>query len=44
MVVRRDDYVGPGIVVKLSDTPASIRRAPPALGDLKAAANEPLFH
>ena len=34
MVVRQDDYVGPGIPIKLSDTPASIRRPPPALGNL----------
>ena len=34
MVVRQDDYVGPGIPIKLSDTPASIRRPPPALGSL----------
>ena len=43
MVVRSDDYVGPGIPIKLSDTPASIRRAPPALGEWVPSANDPIF-
>ena len=43
MVVRRDDYIGPGIPIKLSDTPASIRRIPPPLGDLRWSANDPIF-
>ena len=33
MVVRTPDYTGPGIPIKLTGTPASIRRAPPQLGD-----------
>jgi len=41
MVIRQNDYVGPGIPIKLSDTPASIRRPSPALGNLSA--NESLF-
>ena len=43
MVVRCDDYIGPGIPIKLSDTPASIRRIPPPLGDLRWSANDPIF-
>ncbi len=43
MVLRREDYVGPGIPIKLSDTPASIRRAPPALGDWVPSANDSIF-
>lgn len=43
MVVRRPDYVGPGIPIKLSDTPASIRRAPPALGGYAASSNDAFF-
>lgn len=43
MVVRRDDYVGPGNPIKLSDTPATIRRPPPTLGDYVVAANESVF-
>ncbi|QNP49671.1 CaiB/BaiF CoA transferase family protein [Diaphorobacter aerolatus] len=34
MVVTRPDYVGPGIPIKLSDTPASIRKPPPAIGEM----------
>lgn len=41
MVVRSDDYVGPGIPIKLSGTPGSIRLSPPALGNLSA--NDPVF-
>lgn len=40
MVVRQDDYIGPGIPIKLSGTPASIRNGPPALGSLKGGAGE----
>lgn len=36
MVVRRDDYHGPGIPIKLSGTPAAIRRGPPRLGEMNA--------
>jgi len=43
MVVRHDDYVGPGVPIKLSDTPASIRLAPPTLGNFLPAANESVF-
>lgn len=43
MVVRRPDYVGPGIPIKLSDTPASIRRPPPTLGNFTPAANDSAF-
>jgi crotonobetainyl-CoA:carnitine CoA-transferase CaiB-like acyl-CoA transferase len=43
MVVRRDDYVGPGSPIKLSDTPASIRRPPPELGNFVPCANDPVF-
>lgn len=32
MVVRQPDYVGPGIPIKLSDTPGSIRKGTPSLG------------
>lgn len=32
MVVRLPEYTGPGIPIKLSDTPGSIRIAPPSLG------------
>lgn len=39
MVIRTPEYVGPGIPIKLSDTPASIRRPPPAL----FAANDAAF-
>jgi len=41
MVVRQGDYIGPGIPIKLNDTPASIRRLPPALGSLSA--NDSIF-
>lgn len=37
MVVRRDDYHGPGIPIKLSGTSAAIRRGPPRLGEMNAA-------
>ncbi|MEJ8824303.1 CoA transferase [Variovorax humicola] len=43
MVVRREDYVGPGNPIKLSDTPATIRRPPPELGSFSASANESVF-
>lgn len=33
MVVRRDDYVGPGIPIKLSQTPGTIRTPAPKLGN-----------
>ncbi|MCO4861895.1 CoA transferase [Cupriavidus sp. WGlv3] len=38
MVVRQGDYVGPGVPIKLSGTPASVRSGPPALGSLKGVA------
>ncbi|MEC3767869.1 MULTISPECIES: CaiB/BaiF CoA transferase family protein [Cupriavidus] len=38
MVVRQGDYVGPGVPIKLSGTPASVRSGPPALGSLKCVA------
>ncbi|SOY57861.1 putative acyl-CoA transferases/carnitine dehydratase [Cupriavidus taiwanensis] len=40
MVVRHGDYIGPGVPIKLSGTPASIRSGPPALGGLSGAAGE----
>jgi crotonobetainyl-CoA:carnitine CoA-transferase CaiB-like acyl-CoA transferase len=40
MVVRQDDYIGPGIPIKLNGTPASIRSGPPALGSLKDVASD----
>ncbi len=43
MVVRRSDYVGPGVPIKLSGTPASIRTPPPALGNFSLAANDSAF-
>src|SRR5690606_31279000 len=43
MVVRNSSYTGPGIPIKLVDTPASIRRSPPALGSTTLAANDVLF-
>ncbi|HYG43349.1 MAG TPA: CoA transferase [Bordetella sp.] len=43
MVVRTSDYTGPGIPIKLADTPASIRLRPPALGNTPLAANETAF-
>ena len=43
MVVRTPDYTGPGIPIKLSDTPGSIRTPAPTLGDTPIAANETLF-
>lgn len=36
MVVQQPDYTGPGIPIKLSHTPAAIRRGPPALGEMAA--------
>ena len=33
MVVRQPGYVGPGIPIKLSDTPGSIRKSTPSLGN-----------
>ncbi len=41
MVVRQDGYTGPGIPIKLSRTPASIRRGPPALGEMTAPDDTP---
>lgn len=43
MVVRQDDYVGPGVPIKLSGTPASIRTPPPPLGNFTPAANDAAF-
>lgn len=43
MVVRTPEYTGPGIPIKLSDTPASIRRAPPQLGDTVAGPDGNVF-
>lgn len=40
MVVKQDDYVGPGIPIKLMGTPASVRTGPPALGSLKATGED----
>jgi crotonobetainyl-CoA:carnitine CoA-transferase CaiB-like acyl-CoA transferase len=37
MVVRQPGYVGPGIPIKLSDTPGSIRRPTPPLGSTTLA-------
>jgi crotonobetainyl-CoA:carnitine CoA-transferase CaiB-like acyl-CoA transferase len=37
MVVRQPDYVGPGIPIKLSDTPGSIRKGTPPLGSTTMA-------
>jgi crotonobetainyl-CoA:carnitine CoA-transferase CaiB-like acyl-CoA transferase len=34
MVVRQDGYLGPGIPIKLADTPAAVRNGPPALGNV----------
>lgn len=36
MVITREDYTGPGIPIKLSDTPGSIRCSAPLLGELSA--------
>ncbi|RZT98256.1 crotonobetainyl-CoA:carnitine CoA-transferase CaiB-like acyl-CoA transferase [Advenella incenata] len=33
MVIQTQEYTGPGIPIKLSDTPASIRHFPPRLGE-----------
>ncbi|GAB3097015.1 CoA transferase [Bordetella muralis] len=44
MVVRTADYTGPGIPIKLSDTPGSIRAPAPTLGNTTIAANETLFN
>jgi crotonobetainyl-CoA:carnitine CoA-transferase CaiB-like acyl-CoA transferase len=43
MVVRSPDYTGPGIPIKLTDTPGSIRLAPPTLGNTVLAANDTVF-
>lgn len=43
MVVRSPDYTGPGIPIKLTDTPGSIRLAPPPLGNTVLAANDTVF-
>ncbi len=43
MVVRREDYTGPGCPIKLSATPASIRRPAPALGDTAWPAGRGIF-
>ena len=44
MVVRTPDYTGPGVPIKLSDTPASIRLPAPALGSTPwPAANDAAF-
>ncbi|MDF3860886.1 MULTISPECIES: CaiB/BaiF CoA transferase family protein [Achromobacter] len=43
MVVRSPEYTGPGIPIKLTDTPGSIRLAPPALGSTVLAANDTVF-
>lgn len=43
MVVRELDYTGPGIPIKLSDTPASIRKTPPALGNVSFEEDESPF-
>ncbi|MFC4923728.1 CaiB/BaiF CoA transferase family protein [Delftia deserti] len=44
MVLRRADYTGPGCPIKLSDTPAAIRRPPPTLGDAVWAADGKVFN
>ncbi|CAN7251832.1 CaiB/BaiF CoA transferase family protein [Variovorax paradoxus] len=43
MVVNRPDYIGPGVPIKLSATPASIRRAPPAIGDFLPTSDTSVF-
>lgn len=43
MVIRCDDYCGPGIPIKLSQTPASIRCPAPQLGNMTLAANDKAF-
>ena len=43
MVVRQSDYVGPGIPIKLSDTPGSIRQGTPALGSTTLEPNADPF-
>ena len=44
MVVQREDYIGPGCPIKLSATPASIRKPPPTLGDTACPADHRIFH
>lgn len=43
MVIRRDDYTGPGIPIKLSETPGSIRHPSPSLGSMVFSANDRVF-
>jgi len=43
MIVRTPGYTGPGIPIKLADTPASIQRPPPALGGTSLAGNDDVF-
>lgn len=39
MVIETPEYTGPGIPIKLSDTPASIRLMPPELGNIAKSDN-----
>jgi crotonobetainyl-CoA:carnitine CoA-transferase CaiB-like acyl-CoA transferase len=43
MVVRTPAYTGPGIPIKLSGTPGSIRRSPPQLGDTTVPSGGSVF-